>query len=157
MVATALRGTNLATAMTVDQRPHTGTSQRMAPGAPRRRNILVVDDEPYIGRIIQLKLEETPYTVDLCQDGASALERLRTDDPIDLILLDIMMPNMNGFEVLARLREIPHRATTPVIMLTGKGQSTDREQAVSLGASDFLTKPFSPKKLLARIDEIFGH
>jgi DNA-binding response OmpR family regulator len=62
---------------------------------------------------------------------------------------------MNGFEVLARLREIPHRNTTPVIMLTGKGQSTDREQAASLGASDFLTKPFSPKKLLARIEEIF--
>jgi DNA-binding response OmpR family regulator len=128
----------------------------MASVAPRRRNILVVDDEPYIGRIIQLKLEETPYAVDVCQDGAAALDRLRTDEPVDLILLDIMMPHMNGFEVLARLREIPHRAATPVIMLTGKGQSTDREQATSLGANDFLTKPFSPKKLLARIDEIFS-
>lgn len=127
----------------------------MAGIAERRHNILVVDDEPYIGRIIQLKLEETPYAVDVCQDGETALERLRTDDPVDLILLDIMMPNMNGFEVLARLREIPHRSGTPVIMLTGKGQSTDREQAASLGARDFLTKPFSPKKLLARIDEIF--
>jgi DNA-binding response OmpR family regulator len=120
-----------------------------------RRSILVVDDEPYIGRIIQLKLEASPYDVDVCQDGASALERLRTEDPVDLILLDIMMPKMNGFEVLARLREIPHRSETPVIMLTGKGQSTDREQAASLGARDFLTKPFSPKKLLARIDEFF--
>jgi DNA-binding response OmpR family regulator len=127
----------------------------MAAFAEHRRNILVVDDEPYIGRIIQLKLEETPYAVDVCQDGEAALQRLRTDDPVDLILLDIMMPNMNGFEVLARLREIPHRSDTPVIMLTGKGQSTDREQAASLGARDFLTKPFSPKKLLARIDEIF--
>ena len=127
----------------------------MASTVTRRRNILVVDDEPYIGRIIQLKLEETTYDVDVCQDGVAALERLRTDDPVDLILLDIMMPNMNGFEVLARLRDIPHRSDTPVIMLTGKGQSTDREQAASLGASDFLTKPFSPKKLLARIDEIF--
>ena len=121
-----------------------------------RRHILVVDDEPYIGRIIQLKLEQTPYDVDVCQDGATALQRLRTDDPVDLILLDIMMPNMNGFEVLARLREIPHRSDTPVIMLTGKGQSDDREQAATLGANDFLTKPFSPKKLLARIDEIFA-
>jgi DNA-binding response OmpR family regulator len=127
----------------------------MAASALNRRNILVVDDEPYIGRIIQLKLEETPYAVAFCQDGATALDRLRTDDPVDLILLDIMMPNMNGFEVLARLREIPHREDTPVIMLTGKGQSTDREKAESLGARDFLTKPFSPKKLLARIDEIF--
>jgi DNA-binding response OmpR family regulator len=120
-----------------------------------RRSILVIDDEPYIGRIIQLKLEETPYAVTVCQDGATALERLRTDEPVDLILLDIMMPQLNGFEVLSRLREIPHRQETPVIMLTGKGQSTDREQAASLGARDFLTKPFSPKKLLERIDEIF--
>lgn len=127
----------------------------MSASEESRRNILVVDDEPYIGRIIQLKLESSPYAVDVCQDGPTALERLRTDDPVDLILLDIMMPQMNGFEVLARLREIPHRSETPVIMLTGKGQSTDREQAASLGASDFLTKPFSPKKLLARIEEIF--
>jgi two-component system, OmpR family, alkaline phosphatase synthesis response regulator PhoP len=128
----------------------------MAAPVQRRRSILVIDDEPYIGRIIQLKLEETPYDVAVCQDGETALQRLRTDDPVDLILLDIMMPQMTGFEVLARLREIPHRSQTPVIMLTGKGQSTDREQAASLGASDFLTKPFSPKKLLARIDEIFA-
>ena len=127
----------------------------MAP-TTERRHILVVDDEPYIGRIIQLKLESTSYDVEVSQDGAAALLRLRTEDPVDLILLDIMMPNMNGFEVLARLREIPHRSDTPVIMLTGKGQSADREQAQTLGASDFLTKPFSPKKLLARIDEIFA-
>lgn len=127
----------------------------MAPIAERRLNILVVDDEPYIGRIIQLKLEATPYDVAFCQDGTTALEHLRTSNPVDLILLDIMMPNMSGFEVLAQLREIPHRSATPVIMLTGKGQSTDREQAESLGAQDFLTKPFSPKKLLARIDQIF--
>jgi DNA-binding response OmpR family regulator len=127
----------------------------MPSSADLSRNILVVDDEPYIGRIIQLKLEASPYRVDVCQDGATALDRLRTEDPVDLILLDIMMPHMNGFEVLARLREIPHRSDTPVIMLTGKGQSTDREQAASLGASDFLTKPFSPKKLLARIEEFF--
>jgi two-component system, OmpR family, alkaline phosphatase synthesis response regulator PhoP len=135
----------------------TGTraDNSMAPNGTRRRSILVVDDEPYIGRIIQLKLENSPYQVDVCQDGVSALDRLRTEDPVDLILLDIMMPNMSGFEVLALLRDIPHRADTPVIMLTGKGQSTDREQAASLGARDFLTKPFSPKKLLARIDEIF--
>jgi DNA-binding response OmpR family regulator len=132
-------------------------THNMPPTAERRRNVLVVDDEPYIGRIIQLKLESSPYEVEVVQDGAAALERLRTEDPVDLILLDIMMPNMSGFEVLSRLREIPHRSDTPVIMLTAKGQSTDREQAASLGARDFLTKPFSPKKLLARIDEIFQH
>lgn len=120
-----------------------------------RRHILVVDDEPYIGRIIQLKLEDGPYDVELVSDGRSALSRLRGEAPIDVILLDIMMPHMSGLDVLAELRRLPHRAGTPVIMLTGKGQEADREQAAALGATDFLTKPFSPKKLLARIDELF--
>jgi CheY-like chemotaxis protein len=119
------------------------------------RNVLVVDDEPYIGRIIQLKLESGPYRVELVQDGRSALEILHAENRIDLILLDIMMPHMSGLDVLAELRQIPHRRETPVIVLTAKGHETDREQAELLGATDFLTKPFSPKKLLARIDEIF--
>ncbi len=122
-----------------------------------RRHILVVDDEPYIGRIIQMKLEHGPYDVELAQDGRSALTRLRSDLPVDVILLDIMMPHVSGLDVLAELRQLPHRQSTPVIMLTGKGQETDRERAVRLGATDFLTKPFSPKKLLARIDELFAH
>jgi DNA-binding response OmpR family regulator len=122
-----------------------------------RRHILVVDDEPYIGRIIQLKLENGPYQVQLAYDGRSALDRLRSDQAIDVILLDIMMPHVSGLDVLDELRKLPHRKSTPVIMLTGKGQDTDRERAASLGATDFLTKPFSPKKLLARIDELFAH
>ena len=119
------------------------------------RRVLVVDDEPYIARIIQLKLENGPYHVELAEDGRTALERLRSDADIDLILLDIMMPHVSGLEVLAELRQLPHRSGTPVIMLTAKGQDADRERAAELGATDFLTKPFSPKKLLARIDEIF--
>jgi two-component system, OmpR family, alkaline phosphatase synthesis response regulator PhoP len=120
------------------------------------RHVLVVDDEPYIGRIIQLKLESGPYAVQLVHDGRSALDRLRADEPIDLILLDIVMPHASGLDVLAQLRELPHRSQTPVIMLTAKGHEADRERAAELGATDFLTKPFSPKKLLARIDEIFS-
>jgi DNA-binding response OmpR family regulator len=122
-----------------------------------RRRVLVADDEPYIGRIIQLKLETGPYRVELVHDGRTALERLRAEEPIDLILLDIMMPHATGLEVLAELRTLPHRRETPVIMLTAKGQDADRERAEELGARDFLTKPFSPKKLLARIDEIFDN
>jgi DNA-binding response OmpR family regulator len=120
-----------------------------------RRNVLVVDDEPYIGRIIQLKLENGPYRVELCADGRSAIEKLRSNATIDVLLLDIMMPHMSGLEVLTEMRTLPHRAGTPVIMLTAKGHETDREHAAALGARDFLTKPFSPKKLLARIDELF--
>lgn len=120
----------------------------------RHRHILVADDEPHIGRIIQLKLELSPYRVSLAADGRAAVERLQGDEPIDLVLLDIMMPYLSGLEVLAAMKEMPHRAETPVIMLTAKGQDADREEAMSLGAADFFTKPFSPNRLLTRIDEL---
>ena len=119
------------------------------------RSVLVADDEPHIGRIIQLKLEQGPYRVTLVPDGRAALERLRGEEPIDVVLLDIMMPYVSGLDVLAELRTLPHRRETPVIILTAKGQDADRAQAMSLGATDFFTKPFSPKKLLARVDELF--
>jgi len=119
------------------------------------RHILVADDEPHIGRIIQLKLERGPYRVTLVPDGQVALERLRGDEPIDLVLLDIMMPYVSGLDVLQETRQLEHRQATPVIMLTAKGHDADRNRALELGAADFLTKPFSPNKLLARIDELF--
>ena len=121
-----------------------------------RRNILVADDEPHIGRIIQLKLERAPYDVTLVADGRMALDRLSGDDPVDLVLLDIMMPYVSGLDVLEAMKRLSHRADTPVIILTAKGQDTDRERAMELGATDFLTKPFSPNKLLMRINEILG-
>jgi two-component system, OmpR family, alkaline phosphatase synthesis response regulator PhoP len=121
-----------------------------------RRRILVADDEPHIGRIIQLKLERAPYDVTLVPDGRAAISRLEGDETIDLVLLDIMMPYLSGLDVLAQLKQLPHRADTPVIILTAKGQEADRERAMELGASDFLTKPFSPNKLLLRINEIFA-
>ena len=127
-----------------------------APLAVKQRHILVADDEPHIGRIIQLKLERAPYEVILVGDGRAAMERLRGDEPIDLVLLDIMMPYLSGLDVLDELKRLPHRRDTPVIILTAKGQDADRERALQLGAIDFLTKPFSPNKLLSRIDEIFA-
>lgn len=128
---------------------------RMRTGSAGSHRVLVVDDEPHIGRIIQLQLESGPYEVDLVSDGTTALEKIRSEQPLDLILLDIMLPGMSGLDLLEQLRGLPHRRDTPVIMLTAKGQSTDRERAGKLGATDFLTKPFSPRKLLARIDELF--
>jgi DNA-binding response OmpR family regulator len=130
--------------MSADAHPH------------RARRVLVADDEPHIGRIIQMKLEQGPYEVTLVADGGEALDRLRGDEVVDLVLLDIMMPRATGLEVLAEARRLPHRRETPVIILTAKGQEADRRQAMELGATDFFTKPFSPKKLLARVDEIFG-
>lgn len=119
------------------------------------RIVLVADDEPYIGRIIRMKLEQGPYHVEVVHDGRAALERLRTAEPFDLVLLDIMMPHASGLDVLEAIRGLPHRRDTPVIMLTAKGQDADRERAAEHGATDFMTKPFSPKKLIARIDELF--
>ena len=120
------------------------------------RHIMVADDEPHIGRIIQLKLERGPYRVSIVHDGQAALDRLAGDEPIDLVLLDIMMPYVSGLDVLAAARDIEHRRGTPIIVLTAKGQDSDRTRAMALGATDFLTKPFSPNKLLARIDELFA-
>jgi CheY-like chemotaxis protein len=129
-------------------------SDASAPDGPRR--VLVADDEPHIGYIIRLKLEQGPYQVALVSDGTEALEHLRGEEPIDVVLLDIMMPGATGLEVLAEARALPHRRDTPIIILTAKGQDADRRQALELGATDFFTKPFSPKKLLARVDELFG-
>lgn len=120
------------------------------------RRVLVADDEPHIGYIIRLKLEQGPYQVALVSDGTEALEHLRGHEPIDVVLLDIMMPGATGLEVLAQARALPHRRDTPIIILTAKGQDADRRHALELGATDFFTKPFSPKKLLARVDELFG-
>ncbi len=120
--------------------------------SPRR--ILIADDEPHIRRILQTLLEMAGFEVDLRHDGTDAIEAVQGDDHYDLILLDIMMPGATGLEVLGEIRAMEARKSTPVVILTAKGQDADRQAAFSLGADDFLTKPFSPKKLLARIHEI---
>jgi two-component system alkaline phosphatase synthesis response regulator PhoP len=122
---------------------------------PRGR-LLVADDEPHIRRILTTLLEMSEFTVDAVSDGTAALELLSGAVPYDAILLDIMMPGATGLEVLRELRDLPGRADVPVVILTAKGQDADREEAYALGAADFVTKPFSPKKLLARIDELLG-
>lgn len=120
------------------------------------RRILVVDDEPHIRRVLEVILSSSGFDVVLASDGMQGLDNLGRE-PVDLILLDLMMPRANGLEILSKIRANPERANTPVIILTAKGQDTDREAALAGGASDFLTKPFSPKKLIARIEEILGH
>ena len=129
----------------------------MQPAAQRSTSngrILIADDEPHIRRILQTLLEMAGFEVDLRHDGTDALEAIKGDDHYDLILLDIMMPGATGLEVLEEIRAMEARKSTPVVILTAKGQDADRQAAFSLGADDFLTKPFSPKKLLARIHEI---
>jgi DNA-binding response OmpR family regulator len=117
--------------------------------------ILVVDDEPHIRRVLSTILGGQGFDVLMASDGEEGLETLAANE-VDLVILDLMMPGANGLEILAKIRTSPSQSDTPVIILTAKGQDTDREAAFAGGANDFLTKPFSPKKLIARIHEILG-
>jgi CheY-like chemotaxis protein len=124
--------------------------------ATDRPHILVADDEPHIGRIIQMKLEQGPFRVTLAFDGAQALETLERDPDVRLVLLDLMMPQISGLDVLARIRSNPRWRDLPCVILTAAGQDAQRERAMTLGATEFMTKPFSPKRLLQRTAELTG-
>jgi two-component system alkaline phosphatase synthesis response regulator PhoP len=117
-------------------------------------HILVADDEPHIGRIIQTKLEQGPFRVTLVYDGAEALRALATHPDVALVVLDLMMPLRSGLEVLATMRADARWAKVPCVILTAVGQDDRYGEALRLGASDFITKPFSPKRLYARIAEL---
>ena len=119
-------------------------------------HVLVADDEPHIGRIIKMKLEQGPFRVTLAYDGREALEVLARETDIELVLLDLMMPHLSGLDVLERVRADERWATLPCVILTAAGQDQQQTQARALGATDFLTKPFSPKKLYARAAELVG-
>jgi CheY-like chemotaxis protein len=117
--------------------------------------ILVVDDEPHIRRVLESMLGSEGFDVVLASGGAEGLQAIASGR-IDLVILDLIMPGATGLEVLAKIRTDPHNSDIPVIILTAKGQDADREAAFAGGADDFQTKPFSPKKLVARIREILG-
>lgn len=125
------------------------------PAPSRGGRILVVDDEPHIRRVLDAMLGKEGFDVVLASEGSEGL-RAMASGKIDLVILDLIMPGATGLEVLAKIRTDPQNADTPVIILTAKGQDADREAAFAGGANDFLTKPFSPKKLVARIREILG-
>ena len=118
--------------------------------------MLVADDEPHIGRIIKMKLEQGPFRVTLAYDGREALETLEREHDIGLVLLDLMMPHLSGLDVLGAMRKDDRLKEIPCIILTAAGQEQQHTSAIALGANDFLTKPFSPKKLYARAAELVG-
>ena len=128
----------------------------MAVAAQQVCHVLVADDEPHIGRIIKMKLEQGPFRVTLAYDGREALEILERSPDIGLVLLDLMMPQLSGLDVLTRMRADDRWKNTPCIILTAAGQEEQHRLALELGASEFLTKPFSPKKLYARTAELAG-
>ena len=117
-------------------------------------HVLVADDEPHIGRIIKTKLEQGPFRVTLVHDGAAVLRALEQYPDVALVLLDLMMPELSGLEVLERIRADDRHRGLPCVILTAAGQDQRRDEAVRLGVSDFLTKPFSPRRLYARVVEL---
>lgn len=117
-------------------------------------HVLVADDEPHIGRIIQTKLEQGPFHVTLVGDGTGALRALEEYPDVALVLLDLMMPGLSGIEVLGRMRNDARWKTLPCVILTAAGHEEQRAEAFRLGANDFITKPFSPKRLLALVSEL---
>ena len=113
--------------------------------------VLVVDDEPHIGRIIRMRLEQDGFAVHLAEHGQEALAILQRDASVALVLLDLMMPGMSGIDVLRVLRGDVRWAALPCIVLTAAGQDAQLREVEALGVSEIMTKPFSPRGLLARV------
>ncbi len=118
------------------------------------RKILVVDDERHIVRLVQVNLEKVGYQVLTAYDGVEALEQVAKESP-DMIILDVMMPRMDGFEVLKKLQADAKTRDIPVIMLTARAQDADIFRGWSSGVSSYLTKPFNPRELLTFVERIF--
>ena len=130
---------------------HTSRCQNQAMEADARGSVLVVDDEPTIAEVVSRYLERAGYRTAVAHDGAEALACAARGRP-DLVVLDLMLPGVDGLEVLRRLREEP---TPPgVILLTAKGEESDRVIGLRQGADDYVVKPFSPAELVARVDAV---
>ncbi len=117
--------------------------------------IVLAEDEPQIAGLIEFKLKKEGYEVTWKENGEEALKAIKADKP-DLILLDIMIPVMDGYEVLRRLKEDENLKSIPVIMLTARAQERDVVKGIDMGAEDYITKPFHPAELLARVKRILG-
>ncbi|MBK6940178.1 MAG: response regulator [Planctomycetes bacterium] len=113
------------------------------------KKILVVDDEPFILRSLSFVLRREGYEVDEAKNGDEALDAIRATRP-HLVLLDVMMPKKNGYEVLSEVKSDPELRSTYIIMLTAKGQEADRIKGMELGVDEYMTKPFSPMKIVER-------
>lgn len=119
------------------------------------KKILVADDEPFVLRSIEYTLSRAGYDVLTAVDGEEALQKILAENP-DLVFLDIQMPRMDGNEVCKKLREDPSRKNLYIIVITAKGQESERLFSLECGASEYITKPYSPRKMLERVKEILG-
>jgi len=121
----------------------------------KEKRILVVDDEPHAIRALTFILKKEGYDVYSALNGEEAMARVQESKP-DLMFLDVMMPKKNGFEVCQEIKGDPGLSDIYIIMLTAKGQEKDREKGLSLGADEFITKPFSLTDIVARVRELLG-
>jgi two-component system alkaline phosphatase synthesis response regulator PhoP len=120
-----------------------------------QQTVLVVDDEPFICRSLSFVLRKGNYHVVEARNGEEALAAVREHKP-DLVFMDVMMPKLNGFDVCAAIKQDPELRSTRVILLTAKGQDSDREVGTRAGADAYMTKPFSPTKILERARELLA-
>ena len=118
-----------------------------------KNKILVVDDEESVRQVISYTLEQAGYTVDTAANGDECLDKVYSFEP-DLVLLDLMMPTVDGWEVLRLLRSNPETEAVPVVLLTAKGEIHDIMFALQQGAADYITKPFGKRELLERISRV---
>ena len=117
--------------------------------------ILVVDDEPTIVRLMEFILARQGHEILVAVNGEEALEKIKSQHP-DLVLLDIMMPRIDGYEVAQRLRADPATASLPIIMLSAKAQEEDIRKGVDVGVNEYITKPFTPDHLVQVVTEYLG-
>jgi len=117
------------------------------------KRILVVDDEPDIASLVSYNLKKEGFSVTAVHDGGEALDLVKKKE-FDLILLDLMLPGIHGMEICRILRAGPKTKNIPIIMLTAKGDETDRVRGLETGADDYMTKPFSPRELIARVKAV---
>ena len=118
------------------------------------KSIVIVDDEPDIVELVALHLEKTGFKVEKFLEGESFVDFLEEGSRPDLIILDLMLPDRDGFEICKDLKRDEGTAAIPIIMLTARGEETDKILGLELGADDYVTKPFSPKELVARIKAV---
>ena len=124
-----------------------------ARGARRRPRVLIVDDDPLIRDVVRAVLEDASFDLDEAASGEEAL-RLAAGHPPDVVLLDVMMPGLNGFEVAKRMKSDAHLKDTVVVMLTAKDAPEDRRRGLEAGADAYFTKPFSPLELLTTLSGV---
>jgi DNA-binding response OmpR family regulator len=118
------------------------------------RSVLVVDDEPNIVLSLEFIMQQAGFEVRVARDGNEAIEAIEASLP-DLVLLDVMMPNRDGYDVCQTIRANPAWKDVCIIMLTAKGRDIEREKGMALGADDYITKPFSTRQVIARVQRFF--